>query len=236
MNLKEEYKELYYKELEICDRLNSKIGTSLTLLTIIGTGHIILWKDISVVDWSLWSHRLYCLLIFLALISYVIAITYFIKSYSGYKYEYIPIDGCNHYIESAKEYAKKNNISETSLNEYIENMFIRKYIQNTIINRKLNLRKTKLQYRLTRYICITFALLFVAYAIWIVTINPVKESENKYIIINREVCSMLSDEKKIPDDFQPDPPSDIFHETFSISEDIRHSDTEKSDSTTTKKD
>ena len=27
---------------------------------------------------------------------------------------------------------------------------------------------------------------------------------------------MCTDEKKIPDDFQPDPPSDIFHETFAF--------------------
>lgn len=34
----------------------------------------------------------------------------------------------------------------------------------------------------------------------------------------KEACRILNAEKKIPDDLQPDPPSDIFHETFAFSD------------------
>ncbi len=39
----EEYKELYYKEIEYTKRLNSKINTCMTFLTIIGSGVILVW-------------------------------------------------------------------------------------------------------------------------------------------------------------------------------------------------
>ena len=32
----------------------------------------------------------------------------------------------------------------------------------------------------------------------------------------KEACRILNTEKTIPDNFQPDPPSDIFHETFAF--------------------
>ena len=43
MNLLEEYKDLYYKEIEYSERLNNKINTGITFLTVLGSAQIILW-------------------------------------------------------------------------------------------------------------------------------------------------------------------------------------------------
>ena len=187
MDILQEYKDLYYKELEICDRLNNKIGTALTLLSIIGAGQIILWKDIYLIKFEECSHLLYLVLSAISLIIYIIAICFFKKAYTGYKYEYLPISGINEYVENSKNYVELNGISENQMNNYIANMFTRKYINNTIINRKHNLTKIKYQYKLTRYICFAFIALFLAYSVWTFTINPIKENSNSnYIIINKE--------------------------------------------------
>lgn len=42
----EEYKELYYKEIEYTERLNSKINMCMTFLTIIGSGVILVWSQL----------------------------------------------------------------------------------------------------------------------------------------------------------------------------------------------
>ena len=39
MDILQEYKELYYKEIEFKDAMNNKIGTSITFLTVLSTGH-----------------------------------------------------------------------------------------------------------------------------------------------------------------------------------------------------
>lgn len=41
MDLFQEYKELYYKELEFKDSMSNKIGTSITFLTMLCTGHML---------------------------------------------------------------------------------------------------------------------------------------------------------------------------------------------------
>ncbi len=45
MDLLQEYKELYNHEMAFCDRLNGKISNALAIITIIGTGEAIVWKD-----------------------------------------------------------------------------------------------------------------------------------------------------------------------------------------------
>ena len=43
MDLLQEYKELYYKEIEYSDRLSNKINVSISFITILGSAQIILW-------------------------------------------------------------------------------------------------------------------------------------------------------------------------------------------------
>ena len=45
LDLLQEYKELYNHEIAFSDRLNAKISNALAILTIIGTGEVIVWKD-----------------------------------------------------------------------------------------------------------------------------------------------------------------------------------------------
>lgn len=50
----ENYKELYYKEIEYTEKLNSKINTCITFLTIIGSGLILVWAQLEEVDSGIW--------------------------------------------------------------------------------------------------------------------------------------------------------------------------------------
>ena len=45
IDLLQEYKEQYYKEIEHSERLNGKINTMITFLTILGGAQVLLWTQ-----------------------------------------------------------------------------------------------------------------------------------------------------------------------------------------------
>lgn len=110
MNLLNEYKELYYKELEHNDRLNNKMGIHITFITVIATAEILLWKDVFLLPYISWWW-IYIVLTSISLICFVITLFYFYKLYTGYKYCHINLQETKMYIDNAKKYAKQNNIS-----------------------------------------------------------------------------------------------------------------------------
>ena len=99
MNVLEEYKELYYNSLEHSDRLNNKIGNSITFLTLIGTGNILIWSKYftSIID------TVFLILCFLSTTSFLWSGYLFVKAYSGYKYAYFPSDKVSLNIKETRE-------------------------------------------------------------------------------------------------------------------------------------
>ena len=90
MNLLEEYKDLYYKEVEFNDRLNNKITTCITFLTVLGSALILLWTQFK--NYNLcWYTVIYFMICMVNTIMFGICIKMFIKSYSGYKRPNFPI-------------------------------------------------------------------------------------------------------------------------------------------------
>ena len=230
MNVLDEYKELYYKEIETTDRLNNKIGTHTTFLTVIATAEILLWKDVFTLDkvWWIW---IYIILNSLSLLTFTICAYYFYKSYTGYKYLYINPQETKKFIDKATEYALENDISEEKTNKYISDMFLRSFSKFGIENHHLNIQKNKYQYKFTKWMCISFLIIAIAYSFWIVVVNPYNinnESEKTYKIqIERRAVSMPDNENEFPIDLQPDPSASVFHETFNRkveTGEIRHSD------------
>lgn len=90
MNLLEEYKDLYYKEVEFNDRLNNKITTCITFLTVLGSALILLWTQFKNYNFC-WYTILYLIFCIVDTMIFFICIKMFIKSYSGYKRPNFPI-------------------------------------------------------------------------------------------------------------------------------------------------
>lgn len=200
MDLLEEYKELYNKEIEAHDRLNNKMGTSLTLLTIIGTAEIFLWKDaylLPVISSWWW---LYIVLNLLSLGTFALSAGAFYRYYTGYEYKYINPKEIRKYIEKTQIYADSNNIPPDKTNEYIKEMLERQYIDFAISNMESNSRKNRSQYILTKWICITFIFVMFAYYIWVSEVNPYRTIYEKQQVqsscVEREV-QLCEDTKTI---------------------------------------
>lgn len=97
INLLQEYKELYYKEIEFSERLNNKISTCITFLTILGSALIFLWTRLKEYK-MLWYTGIYIAFCIITSILFCICVIAFFITYSGYKTQMFPI----------KDYALQN--------------------------------------------------------------------------------------------------------------------------------
>lgn len=162
MNLLEEYKDLYYKEVEFNDRLNNKITTCITFLTVLGSALILLWTQFKNYNFC-WYTIIYLIFCVVNTIMFVICIKMFIKSYSGYKRPNFPI----------KEIATQNmnvlnSVSQKQRNEILEvleNVMAQRFINDAISNRELNKIKSNQHNKMIKMITYTFIVTFITFAI-----------------------------------------------------------------------
>lgn len=144
------YKEMYYHELDMKEKINSRVSIPLGIITILVSATFCIIKVFYNIPKSSLKSVCFILLILYS-ISLIAAIISVIYSYYGYEYHYLPKPRqINNYIESIKnyyednyeEYFSQNDISKQDLilND-INNFFIDKYITTTEHNQKLNFKK-----------------------------------------------------------------------------------------------
>lgn len=162
MNLLEEYKELYYKEIEFNDRLNNKITTCITFLTVLGSGLIFLWTKLKNFE-MLWYSGVYIVFCTITTLMFLTCIFMFFKAYSGYDRPTFPIKKTA--IQNANVLnAVVSDQKESAMNVLEQTMAIR-FINDAIKNRNLNVIKSNRHKRLIQMIMATFILIFITFAI-----------------------------------------------------------------------
>lgn len=165
MDLLQEYKDLYYKEIEYYDRLNNKITTSITFLTILGSGQILLWSQFVGISFK-WYTILYFILCVISTLLFLICMYKFYRAYSGYQVNYFPIKDMAITIHQIQKIAQSLDDKYKAEN-YINDMFCERFINDAIHNRNINIQKNKKHKRLSYFICITFILTIITYATYI---------------------------------------------------------------------
>jgi len=160
MELLEEYKDLYYKEIEYSDRLSNKINTCITFLTILGSAQILLWSQF--VRFSLsWCTIVYLIFCALSTILFIICLHKFYKAYSGYKMSYFPIKDMAVAISQTYQMTDKKHIKKADI--HVNNMLCECFINEAIHNRNVNITKNMKHKSLSYFICITFAVSILSY-------------------------------------------------------------------------
>ncbi|MBC5745863.1 hypothetical protein FMM74_020495 [Lachnospiraceae bacterium MD308] len=162
INLLQEYKELYYKEIEFSERLNNKISTCITFLTILGSALIFLWTRLKEYK-MLWYTGIYIAFCIITSILFCICVIAFFITYSGYKTQMFPI----------KDYALQNMRvlnsvkTEQKQDAYIllEQKMAERFINDAIHNRKLNVTKNNRHRLLIQIIMSTFIFIFLTFSI-----------------------------------------------------------------------
>lgn len=163
MNLLQEYKELYYQEIEFNNRLNNKISTTLTFLTIIGSALIILWTQFKYYE-LYWYTGVYLVFCIITTIMFCICIFMFFKTYSSskkvrlYPITEVALQNSNVLNTIAKE-------QESNAYCILEIKMAERFINDAIYNRELNIAKNNKHNILMKMIMATFIITFISFAI-----------------------------------------------------------------------
>lgn len=162
----EECRELYYKEIEHTERLNSRINTCITFLTIIGSGVILVWTQLK--DFrgmvQFWVYLVLCVL---SSVSLLVCIVVFYKAYSGYEIHYYPIKGVEVACKQTYKLVEDGKIKDYQAEQHIKNMKCERYLKDAIHNREQNTLKNNRYRRLIQWIAISFIILLINYAVGI---------------------------------------------------------------------
>ncbi len=165
MNLLQEYKELYNHEMVFCDRLNAKISNALAIITIVGTGEAIVWKDCLGDNFNI----LFFILCLLSLQCFIITLYRFYLAYSKYTYGYYPIDKTKEYVDDVIKKLESKGKDEKYINERVNKLLENTYINSAIINRNQNLLKSMAHRKLNKWIIVSVISVFLCYACDIIT-------------------------------------------------------------------
>ncbi len=173
LNLLQEYKELYYKEIEFKDSMSNKIGTSITFLTILCTGHMYMWNIMIKLDFII--HIVPILFVIIELVSVYYtgrSIYNFYKSYHKYTYYLISIE------DIKKQLDNNNSLCDSYTQSEIDNanyeMMCNTFLKYAIINRDENIRKNKHQNNLTDSLVRALISLISSYIVWFFVISQIK--------------------------------------------------------------
>lgn len=187
MDLLQEYKELYYREIEFNDILNNKITTCITFLTIIGSALILLWTQFKHYTLS-WYTILFLIICLIDTTMFIICIAMFLISYSGYKRPTFPIRDIA--LQNMKVLNKVPKNETNDAIKVLENTMAERFINDAIANRKLNIIKSKRHNRMIKIISITLMVTFIAFAVNI----AIDYYETKYINNNvQQTCTQGGD-------------------------------------------
>ena len=163
MDLLQEYKELYYKEIEHSERLNSKINTAITFLTVLGSAQILLWTQFKTFEFAIYS-IVYLILCTISLCSFIMSAYRFFKSYSNYSYSYFPINDMAKATIQTYNIAGNDKTEIERADKHIYNMYCERFLNDAITNRKVNISKNNNQRKLTQIICISFIITVLTFA------------------------------------------------------------------------
>lgn len=155
MDLLQEYKELYYKEIEHSERLNNKIGTSISFITVLGSAQILLWTQFKTFENTRYS-SIYLILCVISLLFFIICAIIFYFTYSGYKYNYFPIEDMALVTIQTYEIAGEDKKDIKRANKHIYNMYCERFLNDAIKNRDINIIKNNKHKKLMQLICISF--------------------------------------------------------------------------------
>lgn len=170
MDLLQEYKELYYKELELKDSMSGKIGTSVTLITILCTGHMFMWDIMIRLDFVIHPIPMIFLILEIVSVFYTCLSMYnFYKTYFRYKYHLVSIEGIRESIDNNN--SLKNYFQPYQIQQANYDMMCNTFYEYAIKNRKENIRKNLHQMNLSSSLVKAITSLILTYTMWMFIIS-----------------------------------------------------------------
>lgn len=186
MDLLQEYKELYYKEIEHSDRLNNKSNISISFVTVLGSAQILLWSQLKLFELT-WYSIIYFIGCIISLVFFIKCAYKFYYTYSGYDYSYFPIEDMVAATIKTYEIAGNAKKEIKRADKHVYNMYCERFLNDAISNRTTNVTKNNNHKKLLKFICISFIITGIVFASSIF----IDYYEEKYI--NQDVIHIIID-------------------------------------------
>ncbi|MBU4316123.1 MAG: hypothetical protein KKF30_02480 [Proteobacteria bacterium] len=204
-NIFEVYEKLYFHEVEAREKISSRLQIPLAILLSIISVYAHIIKGISLNNHCFWN-IIFALTFISSIILFVTSMSYFIRSFYGHTYEFIPsaIETENYrqkLIETYKEYDDGESIAEQYFDEYI----YKYYNECSSLNTKVNDTRSEFLHKCNTYLILSALPLVAAFLIFtlagidknsvdkeykIKITNPIEINKDTYPIqINGEIRS-----------------------------------------------
>lgn len=151
MNKLEFYKNMYYWELDIKEKINSRISIPLTVATLLIGGLGYFYKNIIKFPDKA-CYGVYLIVLSIYTIAVIATVVYTLLAYFKYTYKYVSADYIlefdinikKYYDDNYEDYFKKDGVEKEKLVERdFEEKLISKYVEATKWNMALNKKKLK---------------------------------------------------------------------------------------------
>lgn len=166
MDKLQEYKCLYEHEIDYSNQKNNRITVYLTLLTLLGTGDVYLFKSLFPIH-VCWWWIIYLTLIVIVSVCLIGAIKAFYTAFMNYSYSYVNMYGIDRSCTQFNKQLKDQNIPEETINEIINqtlyDMLSEMYLNCALQNQVTNIKKQKNHEKFMNTYIISIVLLMVAY-------------------------------------------------------------------------
>lgn len=162
MKLLEEYKELYYKEIEDANRLDNKITTCITFLTVLGSAQILLWTQIETYE-PVWYTGIYLGFCLAGAVMLCVCIGLFFRTYSGNETHLFPIEDFARQHMNVLARVRKEQRDEAE--QLLELKMAERFVNDAIYNRKMNNRKNMRHKWLLRTLLLAYTVTFLTFAL-----------------------------------------------------------------------
>lgn len=147
MNLVDLYREMYYKENEIKNRLGTKLVPMITVLVTLSTAEIWIINRLLIIklENNILQIITFVLLVF-SIMGNIILFFLFYKAHYNYNYSYIKIKSIKEFKEKLDE--NKKIYSEKELEDHLNKGLINLFYNATNDNQRENIRKIENQNKL----------------------------------------------------------------------------------------
>lgn len=144
MDQLQEYKCLYEYEINYSNQKNNRITAYLTLLTLLGTGDVYLFKSLFPM-YICWWWIIYLTFIVIVSVCFIVSIKEFYRAFMNYPYSYVNISQIDISCTNFNKQLENQEIPEETINEVMNqtryDMLSEMYLNCAMQNQVTNIKK-----------------------------------------------------------------------------------------------
>jgi hypothetical protein len=226
------YEKLYFHEVDSREKIAGRLQIPLAILLSITSIFAIFLKGADFTNYSGWNITFFAL-VAISLIFYVTSACYFIRSFYGHSYEFIPsaVSSEKYRQKLITTYSKYSDC-DALVEKYFKDYLFKYYSECATQNTEANDQRSEFLHKCNTYFVINLIPLILAFVIFtfasldkngteksykVIIERPIKiEIPKKNLNLNNEVIEMTTPQRPPPPPPPPPPPKRVLREDVQI--------------------